>query len=414
MIKAGVILQFKRARAHPSEGNVYRPKQVTMFSKGVCHRESLLNDQTPRTRCSSRHAGSSSGAHTGFTTTDVLITIGIIGVLMGMLFPAVQLAREAARRTECKDRLRQIGLGVLHYEGTFKYFPPGILAHHEIVSAIDAMDESHPNYWENFQYTSFLALVLRQLDQASLADLVPIEMTSVNNKLSDFRLPNGQKRYPSMSNTMNFQTLISTEVPGFVCPSDNANAAINEPDMVVWGGGLPTFSLGDDRFADVPRLRGLAQSRLGATSYVACCGATNGGVIPGDAERNRFLGIMRSRAAQRFHDVSDGLSNTILLGETIGTIDAGVREAMRPWYIGGVARSRGAFRWQRPYSDIHPNHGVLGNRRNSHIVGFGSGHPGLVNFCMGDGSIRAITHSIDWQLMYPLGGSADGELSSPD
>ncbi len=350
-----------------------------------------------------------SQARSGFTLIELLVTIAITGVLVGLLLPAVQMVRESARRTECANRLRQIGLAALHYEGTFKHFPPGILAHQEIISAAEATDVNHPNYWENFQYTSFLTLILRQLDQTALADLVPLEMTTLNRRLFDFRLPNGQKKYSWVGETPNFMILISAQVSEFVCPSDNANEAINLPDMVVWGGGQPSFSFGDDRFHDVPRLQERVPSPFGATSYVACCGATSGGIIPGDTERNRYLGIMRSRATQRASGVADGLTNTLLLGETLGSIHQGLRTEMRPWYLGGVARSRGAFLWQKPYSDTYPNQGVLGNRRNSHVVGFGSSHPGIVNFCMGDGSIRGITHSIDWQALYPLGGAADGD-----
>src|SRR5579872_386881 len=153
--------------------------------------------------CENTSVHSRSSRHhrrTGFTLIELLVVIAVIAVLIGLLLPAVQQAREAARRTQCKNNLKQIGLALLNYESSFRIFPPGYIAGSAF---IDGQTDTAPGW-------SWGAMILPQLDQEPLQSTI------------NFSLP-----VQAAANA----PAIQVSLPAFVCPSDQLAG--------------PTFPIGD-------------------------------------------------------------------------------------------------------------------------------------------------------------------------
>ncbi len=194
----------------------------------------------------------------GFTLVEILVVIAIVGVLIALLLPAVQAAREAARRVHCLNNLKQIGLG-MHVYMTYKQsFPPGYVS-----GVLDDYEDSGPGW-------SWAPMIMPQMEQVPLASKI------------DFRLPLTSKAT---------EELRLTSLPTFNCPSDDEFQKI----------------------VDVPHKKsGALLARLAATNYVA----STGSVRPTcKVCRDQFDGVFGRNHAVKPEEIEDGLSNTLAVGE---------------------------------------------------------------------------------------------------
>jgi prepilin-type N-terminal cleavage/methylation domain-containing protein/prepilin-type processing-associated H-X9-DG protein len=302
-----------------------------------------------------------------FTLVELLVVIAIIGILVGLLLPAVQAAREAARRMQCTNNLKQLGLAIHNYADTHRKFPSGFY----FQGPTQTTRGQRPERLPGFSWTSSI--------------LPFIEQTGVYNQL-DFTAP-----LPLVPNKL----LVSVNLPFAVCPS-----APNPGSHKQMGTTGTAFGFNDP---------GLAM-----TNYLGCGGSfIQSAYNIGVAQADRKNGLLMEDANITFGSITDGTSNTILVGESIyhgngtsgnflwdpalyGNFQVGSGTADAPESIMRV----GQFRTNPP-SIVDAN-----IKRNS----FSSKHTGGANFVFGDGSVHFLAETIqhtetpyavgvDWRLI---------------
>ncbi len=345
----------------------------------------------------------------GFTLVELLVVIAIIGMLVGLLLPAVQSAREAARKMQCQNNLKQIGLAILNYESAHRRFPSGYVSYHTRTGAGPASAAIDPDTWDAAPGWGWGALILPFLEQTALAGGLQFE-----------RAP---------WDTVNRQ-LIATPLSAHLCPSSSGNAE--------------SFLLRDASGNVLTRYG--APLRVGRSHYIAShgqescwgdCGSAATGLvftniytstthmirIDGDASRvadgpfyrNSNVGISR---------VTDGTSSTIFVSEHSSKLSD------KSW-VGAVP---GAFthpRFVTPENapdaaatlvlmHIGPSGGELDitgfpiihpmNFPTYHVGQMYSEHTGGGNVLYGDGSVRFMQQSIDLITAAELASMNEGEV----
>jgi prepilin-type N-terminal cleavage/methylation domain-containing protein/prepilin-type processing-associated H-X9-DG protein len=307
----------------------------------------------------------------GFTLIELLVVIAIIGVLIALLLPAVQAAREAARRAQCINNLKQIALAAQNYHDINGCFPGGSYS-----PAIK------PPVWHFAQNFSCFVRMLPFTEQSPVYNAVNFDMN-----------------YGSFTNV----TIAGVRLAILTCPSDTNNnpTALR---TVSSGTAIPGWNFGVNNNPDKPP-DGVYQQAF--TSYAA-----NMGTFPvswqqsfltsatGAAEHASINGVIYGDSSVRIADITDGTSNTFLFGEHART--------NLLTYDPGFAGSDGQWNSGRYYDTLiatwyPPNVGVSGGNAGTTagIINGGfypetaaSQHPGGVNMAFCDGSVRFVKNSI--------------------
>jgi prepilin-type N-terminal cleavage/methylation domain-containing protein len=340
----------------------------------------------------------------GFTLVELLVVIAIIGILIAMLFPAIQQVREAARRSDCSNRLRQIAVAAHDYHDANDRLPAGFLFSNALQN-----DSATSSEWYDHQVTSSLGLIMPFIELQSVYKLTDLVSFDFRKDLTEHLDGNGNRLYGWAGEIRNTVALFQTKIPQYQCPSDEIQ--VHAPNMTIIVFTLPyadNVNHDDHQFWGY----GAGTYDFGLTNYMSCGGAHCGGNHPG-AERGRFNGVMSTRPKVALEVVSnqDGTSKTVMHGENIGQVVNGQRSWGFFWYWGGMCAGRGFVPWgeEAGYHQMYYQQvSYFGDGTWAYPGGFGSMHPSGLNFSYADASVHKINRSIDQLTWYQLCGRNDG------
>lgn len=315
-----------------------------------------------------------------FTLIELLVVIAIIAILIALLLPAVQQAREAARRTQCRNNLKQIGLALHNYHDTYNVFPPG-----RVRNAY-----ATPDAWYSGNI-AWLPRLLPYIDQAPLFNRIDWNLgqgtsgTDGNSGVNGVS-PDGARRQI---------------IPAFRCPSDPGNGQVPWTDPL---GNRVTGATPDGSYA--------------TTNYAGCVGRTT-------RLTTNPTGIFGQNTKIGIRDMLDGTSSTIVVSEVvigfhrIGTNDTGNNTVCDPGAKDTSGTRQGGSSWFYAYfpqtsffnTFVGPNNkvsfdcGVNSDRVNSAARSL---HTGGVHALLGDGTVRFISENINLATWGNLGDRSDG------
>lgn len=322
----------------------------------------------------------------GFTLIELLVVIAIIAVLIALLLPAVQQAREAARRSQCKNNLKQMGLAMHNYHDVHNMFPLGACAR-------PSGSGGPPGFGIDISIGAF-ASILPYLDQANLKNLYV-----------DTR--NWEQQTPAVAVSI---------VPVYLCPSSTGPEVDSNPI-------LASYPIG---------------ANVATTNYLLCKGATKEWCF---SPSGGTIGMFGINLKTGFRDMTDGSSNTLCVGEgatggrwrvargtapTVavaagGRVQAGwIVPQPLPSGLGGAGGVSTSY-WgttiyrinQNPIIETLYNDADLNScapNASDQTSNFRSEHVGGAQFLLGDGSVRLISENIDGTTFNNIGGKADGNV----
>lgn len=293
-------------------------------------------------------------ARRGFTLVELLVVIAIIGILMSLLLPAIQSARESARKIQCKNNAKQIGIALLNYHDTYKRFPHSDALH---------IHTNNLNGQKGFNWQVRILPYVEENNAFRQLDLKALSTDEINAKF------------------------LRSTPPMFLCPTDATSGELCEEE-------------------------GYAGAKaISQTNYAACVGDyrndTGTGETPayGNVLKDEPVrGIIgRNKWAAKASQVRDGLSKTFIVGECLGSVCINQN-------FGSQSFATTAFPINHENESLLANPPTVANPRWDESTGFRSMHTGGAIFVMGDGSVHFVEESLDGTIYRGLASRSGGEM----
>lgn len=349
-----------------------------------------------------------SRSRSAFTLVELLVVIAIIGILVALLLPAIQAAREAARRSQCQNNLKQIGLGFMNHESTHKFFPSGGWGFDWVGDADRGAGKSQPGGW--------IYSILPFIEEQQIFDIgsgIPADSPA---NLKKKREANSQ--------------VLGTPIPVFNCPSRRPSRpysgwccnAVNSDGGILTGVARTDYAA---NFGDASHCAGppcacivFPQSTSPPTVRAVDLGTFNNW-----PDTSHVTGIVFVRSHVKISQVEDGTSHTYACGEkyinpdlyeadgNTSDTDPGDDWSMYSGQQDDVVRTthfQPAAAIDTAPAEDRAGFNVRTNWR------FGSTHPGGFNMVMCDGSVQVFSYDLDSEVHRRLGNRQDGEVVSPD
>lgn len=339
----------------------------------------------------------------GFTLVELLVVIAIIGILVALLLPAVQSAREAARRMQCSNNLKQIALAAHNFHDIFRFLPPGYVGIGSTARTATSPYAYSSPARDAGTHAGVLAYLLPYMELQNVADRFTNYLEMNVDKKPSSTTPAPVSGVPYLwcwpwESTNNTWTIAQTRIPTLLCPSTDAYANASATmyylatvyDSAPIRGGAFTLTGGG--------------SGMGRTNYVGVAG------YAGNLNAwMQFQGPFSDRTKTRFAQVTDGTSNVLFFGEALGGCNP--PSATNPCTLQVAHSWMGSGALLTGYG-LEPN---FPNEKFKLYWGqFGSQHPGIVQFSFVDGSIHGVSLTIDWDDYLYLSGMGDGNVAKMD
>lgn len=314
----------------------------------------------------------------GFTLVELLVVIAIIGILIALLLPAVQAAREAARRAQCTNNMKQIVLAMHNHHDVYKAFPEGV---------------TDPSLLGGRAHSAWAwgANLLPFMEQSGLYDILGVAEGTVN------------QQYNAASNKDAYVEALRTVIAGYQCPSDVGADYLDEVHS--WSGGPAPGYVGSrwHRLRFQHNGNEVVQAKA---NYIASVGINHAGKTKWCGGNKPARGAVNSFHQVKMRDVTDGTSNTVILAERCFDSEYQIPAAH------SLAVTRGS--WRREHNQVYwvakrgPNFVFAWPDRGAY-----SYHPGGVNHGFTDGSVRFISDTI-WSSAVGTNGDSFSHSWNPN
>ena len=323
-------------------------------------------------------------SQSGFTLVELLVVIAIIGILVALLLPAVQAAREAARRSQCLNNLKQLSIALHCYLDANKALPPGVISGVPPTVKMDTWAEAS-SLSPMARGTSWVVATLPYFEEQVLHDQWDYNKNVIQNVVGGVHTA-------------------QTDLPTLYCPSRRSTV----------------------RNEDIPHM--FKNWTRGGNDYGACFGAGNTFLndAPGPpcthrlnqtatgefGSNHEMLGVFTYNRGIKSSEITDGTSSTIMLGEMqrlLGVDHNGNGTICEEWSLDGwaVGGQATGFNTDWGLDPLNP-----GGINNLYFESAGSDHPGGAHIATCDGSVRYLSEDIDDRVLNYLGSRSSGEVVS--